>query len=83
MCLAIPMQIRSLGSDGTAVVARDDLEARVDMSLIEAPKVGDYVIVHAGYAIEILDLEEAELRLDMFRAMSESAVPEGPEGGAG
>jgi hydrogenase expression/formation protein HypC len=83
MCLAIPMQIRSLESGGTAVVVRDDLEARVDMSLIEAPRVGDYVIVHAGYAIEVLDLEEAEIRLEMFRAMSRAALSEAPEGGEG
>jgi hydrogenase expression/formation protein HypC len=81
MCLAIPMQIVSLEGDGSAVVTRDDLEARVDTSLIEAPRIGDYVIVHAGYAIEVLDLEEAELRLDMFRAMSEAAGGDGPEGG--
>ena len=72
MCLAIPMQIKSIEADGSALVSRDDLEARVDISLIETPKIGDYVIVHAGYAIEVLDLEEAEIRLEMFRAMAES-----------
>ena len=77
MCLAIPMQIKSLDPDGTALVARDDLEARVDTSLIESAKLGDYVIVHAGYAIEVLDLEEAQLRLDMFRTMAESQNPQG------
>jgi hydrogenase expression/formation protein HypC len=72
MCLAIPMEIKILESDGKALVVRDDLEARVDVSLLEAPKVGDYVIVHAGYAIEVLDLEEAQIRLEMFRSMAET-----------
>ena len=66
------MQIRSLGADGTALVTRDDLEATVDISLIETAEIGDYVIVHAGYAIEVLDLEEAEERLEMFRQMARS-----------
>ncbi|MBN1834682.1 MAG: HypC/HybG/HupF family hydrogenase formation chaperone [Spirochaetales bacterium] len=72
MCLAIPMQIKSLEPDGTALVARDELEARIDVSLIDSPSLGDYVIVHAGYAIEVLDLEDAQARLDMFRAMADS-----------
>jgi hydrogenase expression/formation protein HypC len=72
MCLAIPMQIKAIETDGSALVSRDNLEARVDISLIEAPKIGDYVIVHAGYAIEILDLDEAEIRLEMFRSMAEN-----------
>ena len=75
MCLAIPMQIKSLEPDGTARVVRDDLEARVDVSLIESPRLGAYVIVHAGYAIEVLDLEEAQLRLEMFRTMADSQAP--------
>jgi hydrogenase expression/formation protein HypC len=73
MCLAIPMQIAALTADGKAVVRRDDLETEVDISLIEKPALGDYVIVHAGYAIEVLDLQEAEERLEMFRAISEAA----------
>ena len=77
MCLAIPMQIKSLEPDGTALVARDDLEARIDVSLLESPKLGDYVIVHAGYAIEVLDLEEAQVRLEMFRTMAESQAGPG------
>jgi hydrogenase expression/formation protein HypC len=46
-------------------------ELQVDVSLIEDPAVGDHVIVHAGYAIEVLSLQEAEERLELFRKMAE------------
>jgi hydrogenase expression/formation protein HypC len=72
MCLAVPMKIAKLLEEGKALVKQDELETEVDLSLIEKPKVGDYVIIHAGYAIDLLDLEEAEERLKLFRAMEES-----------
>ncbi|MEE8589920.1 MAG: HypC/HybG/HupF family hydrogenase formation chaperone [Spirochaetia bacterium] len=72
MCLAVPMKIVKIDSAGKALVKQDDLETEVDLTLIEDPKVGDYVIIHAGYAIDLLDLEEALERLKLFRAMEES-----------
>jgi len=72
MCLAVPMKIVKIGSAGKALVKQDDLETEVDLTLIEDPKVGDYVIIHAGYAINLLDLEEAQERLELFRAIEES-----------
>ncbi len=72
MCLAVPMKIVKIDSAGKALVKQDDLETEVDLTLIEDPKVGDYVIIHAGYAINLLDLEEAQERLELFRAIEES-----------
>ncbi len=72
MCLAVPMKIMKIDSAGKALVKQDGLETEVDLTLIEDPKVGDYVIIHAGYAIDLLDLEEALERLKLFRAMEES-----------
>ena len=72
MCLAVPMQIVKILADGKALVKQDDLETEVDLSLIQDPNVGDYVIIHAGYAIDSLDLEEAEQRLKLFRAMEDN-----------
>jgi hydrogenase expression/formation protein HypC len=69
MCLAVPMKIVKILEEGKALVKQDDLETEVDLSLIQAANVGDYVIIHAGYAIDLLDLEEAEERLKLFRAM--------------
>lgn len=72
MCLAVPMKIVKIDSAGKALVKQDDLETEVDLTLIEDPKVGDYVIIHAGYAIDLLDLEEAQERLKLFRAIEDS-----------
>ena len=71
MCLAVPMQIVKILADGKALVKQDDLETEVDLSLIQDPNVGDYVIIHAGYAIDSLDLEEAQKRLKLFRDMED------------
>ena len=72
MCLAVPMKIVEILTDGKALVRQDELETEADLTLIQDPKVGDYVIIHAGYAIESLDLEEAEERLKLFRAVEEA-----------
>jgi hydrogenase expression/formation protein HypC len=66
------MKIVKIDSAGKALVKQDDLETEVDLTLIEDPKVGDYVIIHAGYAIDLLDLEEAQERLKLFRDLEES-----------
>ena len=74
MCLAVPLQIESIKGNNTASVKQGSSLVDVDISLLENPSVGDFVIVHAGYAIEVLDLEEAEARLDLFNALeSENA----------
>ncbi len=77
MCLAVPMEIVRINANGKALVRQDSLETEVDVSLLENPQAGDYVIIHAGFAIETLDLEEAEVRLKLFRAISE--LGSGPE----
>jgi hydrogenase expression/formation protein HypC len=71
MCLAVPMRISRLLESGRALVAQGPVEVEVDVSLLSDPQPGDHVIVHAGYAIESLALEEAEERLALFRRMAE------------
>ena len=59
MCLAVPLRIKEL--DGTdAVVERDGVSRRVKVNFIREPKVGDYVMVHAGFAMQIVDEKEFE-----------------------
>ena len=68
MCLAIPMRIVSL--DGPVAQVEESgvrREARVD--LLEAPALGDYVIVHAGIAIARLDRVEAEETLRLLAGL--------------
>jgi hydrogenase expression/formation protein HypC len=72
MCLAVPMRIVKILDGGRALVKQDDLETEVELTLIEEPRVGDYVLIHAGYAIDLLDLQEAEERLKLFRALKET-----------
>jgi hydrogenase expression/formation protein HypC len=71
MCLAIPMRISRLLESGRAIVSQGPVEVEVDVTLLSDPKPGDHVIVHAGYAIESLALQEAEERLALFRRMAE------------
>lgn len=59
MCLAIPLKITKInGMD--AVGERDGIRRKIRVDFIREPKVGDYVIVHAGFAIERLKKEQAE-----------------------
>lgn len=65
MCLAIPAKILEI--DGTrAKVDYGGTVREANLSLIESPKVGEYVVVHAGYAIQKLDAAEAEETLELF-----------------
>ena len=71
MCLATPMKIEKIVSEKKALVSQGGVSVEVDISLLESPKPGDHVIVHAGFAIETLSLEEAEERLALFRRLAE------------
>ncbi len=58
MCLAIPGKILTI--DGvTGVVNMSGVEVNVGLQLVPGAKVGDYVLLHAGFAIQVIDEEEA------------------------
>jgi hydrogenase expression/formation protein HypC len=59
MCLAIPAKIVEL-SGSSAVISVDGAERKVDVSLIEEPRLGDFVLVHAGFAIHKWEQSEVE-----------------------
>lgn len=65
------MKIVSIKADGLAVADIGGVQNDVDLSLIENPCVGDYVIVHTGFAIERLDEAEAQSRLKMFQEIAQ------------
>ena len=71
MCLAVPMEIKKIIDNSQATARQGNNEIAIDISLLQDPKPGDYVIIHAGFAIETLDLQEAEKRIDLFRQMDE------------
>ena len=68
MCLAVPMRIVSK-TDETGVAEMGGVKKDVSFIMCPEAKLDDYVIVHAGFAIQILDVEEAEERLKLFREM--------------
>ncbi|MBF0147512.1 MAG: HypC/HybG/HupF family hydrogenase formation chaperone [Magnetococcales bacterium] len=72
MCLAVPMKIIALHEDGTGTVALDGIRIKVGLMLVEHPRIGDHVLIHAGYAIEKLDTTEAMIRLDLFKALADT-----------
>ncbi len=70
MCLAIPVQIKSI--DGfKAAVEIGGVRRQANLRLTPEAKVGDYVLLHTGYAISIVEPEEAEETLRLLRQLSE------------
>jgi hydrogenase expression/formation protein HypC len=65
MCLAIPAKVVEINGDVAKVDFGAGTMREVNVSLVEA-KVGEYVIVHAGYAIEVLDQKAAEETLALW-----------------
>ena len=72
MCLAVPMKLVEIRQDQTGVADLDGVCHAVNLSLVDAPRPGDFVIVHAGFAIEKLDQEEADARLALFAELARS-----------
>ncbi len=69
MCLAIPARIDELTPDGNAVVDFGGMRKEISLALVEDVALGDYVIVHTGYALQKLDRNEAENTLKLFAEM--------------
>ncbi|MBF0438137.1 MAG: HypC/HybG/HupF family hydrogenase formation chaperone [Magnetococcales bacterium] len=65
------MQLITIHADNTGIVKLDDIHHTVGLMLIDNPCIGDFLLIHAGYAIERLDCLEAEARLALFRTMAE------------
>ncbi|TYO96645.1 hydrogenase maturation protein HypC [Geothermobacter ehrlichii] len=66
MCLGVPMQIKSI-TDGVAVCEIDGVQREASLMMLDEAQVGDFVLIHAGFAIEKIDPEEAELTLKALR----------------
>ncbi|HZW50307.1 MAG TPA: HypC/HybG/HupF family hydrogenase formation chaperone [Rudaea sp.] len=69
MCLAIPARIEELTGEGNAIVDLGGVRKEISLALVEDANVGDYVIVHVGYALQKLDRAEAERTLELFAEM--------------
>lgn len=78
MCLAIPAQVVELRGGDNALVDLAGVKKEISLALVEDVSVGDYVIVHVGYALNKLDPEEAERTLRLFAEMGDLAVIDDP-----
>ncbi|WP_025035367.1 HypC/HybG/HupF family hydrogenase formation chaperone [Bradyrhizobium sp. DOA9] len=70
MCLAIPAEVTKLLPDQMAIVSIDGVSKEISVALIEDLAVGDYVIIHVGYALTKIDPEEARRTLELLRELS-------------
>ncbi len=66
MCLAIPARIVELRDENMALADVGGARNLVSLALVDDVKIGDYVIIHVGYALSRLDQEEAEKTLRLF-----------------
>jgi hydrogenase expression/formation protein HypC len=68
MCLAIPVQVTELLDDGRALVSAGGVLREINTALVDDLAVGDYVILHVGFALSKLDEREALLTLETIAA---------------
>ena len=71
MCLAIPTQITEIDEERMATVALGGVEREISLAMTPEAEVGDYVLVHTGYAITVMDPEEAQASLEAFAELAE------------
>lgn len=75
MCLAIPARVKSI--EGVeAEVEVGGVSRKASIMLTPEAKVGDYVLLHTGYAINVIDEEEAEETLKLFEEIAEAEAKE-------
>lgn len=70
MCLAVPMELLEI-KDNIGIVRMGGVEKEIHLGLLSDIKVGDYLIVHAGFAIQKLDKEAAIETLEIFKEINE------------
>lgn len=69
MCLAVPGKITALTDTGQATVNMMGIERSASMRLLPDAKIGDYVLVHAGFGIQVVDPQEAAETIELLREM--------------
>ena len=81
MCLAVPMKVLEIEGDPDdflqsqiAIVDIDGIRKETRLDIVDRwPEVGDYLIIHAGFAIHTLNPKEAETNIRLMREMAEKA----------
>ncbi|CAE6509408.1 MAG TPA: HypC/HybG/HupF family hydrogenase formation chaperone [Nitrosomonas nitrosa] len=75
MCLAIPACVEEIVSEDCAIVNLSGIRREVSLALMENVEIGDYVIVHVGFALQKIDPLEAQQTLAMFAKMQNEDDP--------
>jgi hydrogenase expression/formation protein HypC len=79
MCLAIPAKVVSVEKNTAHVDFGEGVLREINVTLVDA-KVGDYVLVHAGYAIQVLDEKEAQETIQLWNQILEVETRNGNDG---
>ncbi len=74
MCLAIPTRVIAIADDRMATIDLAGVRRKVALDLLPDTQIGDYVIVHAGFAIQRLDEDEAQQTLKLFEQFLPEAL---------
>lgn len=77
MCLAIPAQVKEIDEGNLATVDILGVTREISLDLTPQAEVGSYVLVHAGFAIEVVDEQFAQETLDLVKSFPELAYLEG------
>ena len=83
MCLAIPAKITEMKDDGLATVDILGVTRDIALDLTPQAQLGDFVLVHAGFAIEVVDADYAQETIDLIKQFPELAgedIPDVEEG---
>ncbi len=78
MCLALPVRVIELKDGDRGMVDLGGVRKEVSLALVDGVAVGDYVILHVGYALTRLDPEEARKTLETFAAAGLAPEPAPP-----
>jgi hydrogenase expression/formation protein HypC len=77
MCLAIPAKITRIDGSGQGTASYIGSEVKVNLSLVPQAKRGDWVIIHAGFAISVMNAKEARETLRLFKELAAASQDEG------
>ena len=74
MCLAVPARVVELREGDRALVDVGGVRKEISLALVNGVAAGDYVVLHVGYALQVLDQAEAEKTVALFAAAAEHAA---------
>jgi hydrogenase expression/formation protein HypC len=77
MCLAVPAKITRIDESGQGTASYLGSEVKVNLVLVPQARRGDWVIIHAGFAISVMNAKEARETLRLFKELAATSQDEG------